>query len=47
MESRLIFIPEATKIFQLTSFTNWIFPRVKDTGPLIRELSFILPPFDI
>jgi len=32
MESRLIFIPEAIKIFQFTSFTNWIFPRVHSTS---------------
>jgi hypothetical protein len=27
MESHLIFIPEATKIFQFASFKKWIFPR--------------------
>ena len=27
-ESHLIFIPEANKIFQFTSFNNWNFPRV-------------------
>ncbi|RYE15483.1 MAG: hypothetical protein EOP34_03060 [Rickettsiales bacterium] len=33
-ESHLIFIPEVTKIFQFTSFKNWISPGIR-----LKEMS--------